>query len=302
MGRIIQSAAGHYQAAGDPKKAFELYQRQLREVAGQPGAKGYQFSANRQIAGILIQMGDMAQADAFLRRNPTAIQEARTSGHPAWRASYARFGQSWEAEIEFGRGMIAEARGQFADAEAAYRLAEQRRRAAMKVLLAADNAPSESYLLQGIDATVLNQARMKARQGRLAEAEVDARRALLSRLKDNGKYHAHTPRYVTGLAAILVEQGRYAEAEQLARVALDINQTLGIAPDSQSTVSLLSQLAAILNLQRKRAEASETFDRIDKAIANWDPLRRQSASPARATSRCPPPCSLNATTSFASAT
>ncbi len=53
---------------------------------------------------------------------------------------------------------------------------------------------------------------MKARQGRLAEAEVDARRALLSRLKDNGKYHPQTPRYVAGLAGILVEQGRYQEA------------------------------------------------------------------------------------------
>ncbi|WP_454622379.1 CHAT domain-containing protein [Bradyrhizobium cenepequi] len=275
MGGLIQSAAAHHQSAGDFKKAFELYQRQLREVAGQPGAKGYQFGANRQIAAILIQMGDIAQADAFLRRNMTAIQEARTSGHPGWRAAYAKVGQSWEAEIEFGRAMIAEARGQFADAEAAYRLAEQRRRIAIKAHLAAGTPISESLLLQGVDITVLSQSRVKARQGKLAEAEVDARRALLSRLKDNGKYHSHTPRYVMGLAAVLVEQGRYAEAEQLARVALDINQTLGIAPDSQLTVSLLSQLAGVLNLQRKREEASEVFDRIDKATANWEPLRRQ---------------------------
>ncbi len=82
-------------AAGDPKKAFELYQRQLREVAGQPGAKGYLFGANRQIAGLLLQMGDVAQAGAYVRENATAIQEARTSGHPAWRASYGKFGQSW---------------------------------------------------------------------------------------------------------------------------------------------------------------------------------------------------------------
>jgi CHAT domain-containing protein len=275
MGRIIQVAAVNYQSAGDPKKAFEMYQRQLRDVAGQPGAKGYLFSANRQVAGILLQMGDVAQADAYLRRNLPAIQEARTSGHPAWRASYSKFGQSWESELEWGRGMIAEARGQFADAGAAYRLAEQRKRAAMKGLLESDNPPTESLLLQAIDIMVLNQARMKARLGRLAEAEVDARRALLSRLKDNGKYNPQTPRYVMGLADILVEQGRYAEAEQLARVALEINQTVHIAADSQSTVQLLNQFASILNLQRKRSEATSIYDRIDKAIANWEPMRRQ---------------------------
>ena len=95
---------------------------------------------------------------------------------------------------------------------------------------------------------------MKLRQGRFAEAEVDARRALLSRLKDQGKYNPGTPRFVMGLADILVEQGRYAEAEQLARVCLEINRTVGVADDSQSTVQLLSQLGGILNLQRKAAK------------------------------------------------
>ncbi|MEH2513488.1 CHAT domain-containing protein [Nitrobacteraceae bacterium AZCC 1564] len=282
-GRIIFLAGLNYMAAGDPKKALDLYLRQLREVAGQPGAKGYLFGANRQIAGLLIQTGDLAQADAYVRKNASAIQEARTSGIPQWRASYAKFGQSWEAEIELGRAMMAEARGQYADAEGAYRLTEQRRRAAMKVLLEADNAPSESVLLQGIDFTVQKQARMKARQGRLAEAEADARRALLSRLKDNGKYHPQTPRYIAGLGAILVEQGRYDEAEKLMRVALEINETLGTAPDAQSTVELMAQLAGVLNLQRKRTEAASMFDRIDQATAKWEPARRQvyELNPAR---------------------
>jgi CHAT domain-containing protein/tetratricopeptide (TPR) repeat protein len=275
MGRIMQLAGAHYQSAGDPKNALELNRRQLRDLAGQPVIKGFQFSANRLIAANLLLMGDVAQADAYVRRNLQAIQEVRTSGMPGLRASYAKLGQNWEAELEFGRGMIAEARGQFGDAEVAYRLAEQRKRAGMKGLLEADDPPAETLLSQGIDATVLNQARMKARQGRLAEAEADARRALLSRLKDTGKYNALTPRYVMGLAGILVEQGRYAEAEQLARVALDINHTIGIAADSQSMVQVLSQFAGILNLQGKRKEAAGVFDRIDVAIAKWEPQRRQ---------------------------
>ncbi len=184
-------------------------------------------------------------------------------------------GQNWEAEVELGRAMIFEARGQFRDAEASYRLGEQRKRAGVKGVMESENPPAETIVLQAIDYTVLSQARMKARQGRFAEAEADARRALLSRLKDQGKYNPSTPRFVMGLADILVEEGRYAEAEQLARVCLEINRTVGVADDSQSTVQLLSQLGGILNLQRKGREAIAVYAQIDKAIAGWEPARRQ---------------------------
>ena len=275
MGRLIALAAQQYSAAGDPKKAFELYQRQLREVASQKGAQGYQFGANRAIAGILIQMGDIAQAEAYLRRSQAPLQEARTSGHPNKRAAYNTYGQNWEAEIELGRAMLFEARGQFREAEASFKLGELRKRAAIKGLLGSEYPPSESSLVLAVDFTVLSQARTKSRQGRFAEAEVDARRALLSQLKNQGKYSAVTPRFIAGLADILVEQGRYAEAEQLARVSLEISRTVGVAEDSLSNVQLLSQLGGILNLQRKGKEAIAVYAQIDKAIANWEPARRQ---------------------------
>ena len=276
MGRLITLAAQQYSAAGDPKKAFELYQRQLREISTQKGGRGYQFGANRQIAAILIQMGDIAQAEAYLRRNQPMLQEARTSGHPIMRSSYNIYGQNWEAEIEIGRAMIFEARGQFREAEASFKLGEQRRRAAIKPMLSgAENPPSESSLLLAVDLTTLGLARTKSRQGRFAEAEVDVRRALLSQLKNQGKYSPVTPRFIAGLADILVEQGRYADAEQLARVSLEISRTVGVAEDSQSNAQQLSQLGGILNLQRKGREAIAVYAQIDKAIANWEPARRQ---------------------------
>ena len=275
MGRLLQFATIQYSAAGDPKKAFEVLQRQLREVVGQADGEGYQFNVYRTIAGILIQMGDIAQAEAYLRRGQPAIQEARTSGHPKWRAAYNTFGQSWEAEIELGRAMIFEARGQFSQAEASYRLAEQRRRASIKGVMSSDNPPGEDVLLQVVDTTILSEARTKAKQGRFAEAEADARRALLARLKAQGKYNPTTPRFIMGLADILVEQGRYAEAEQLARVCLEINRTVGVVDESLSTVQLLSQLGGMLNLQRKLPEATSVFAQIDKATAGWEPAQRQ---------------------------
>ncbi|WP_339038544.1 CHAT domain-containing protein [Bradyrhizobium symbiodeficiens] len=275
LGRILQLQSLQHALAGDPKRSLEIMQRLLRESASMPGAKGLQFNTNRGIASVLIQMGDVAQAEGYLRRSQAAIQEARTSGHPNWRASYAKFGQGWEGELELGRALIFEARGQFADAEVAYRNAELRKRASTKALLEADNPPAETILLQAIDGIILNQARMKAKQGRLAEAEVDARRALLSRLKDTGKYNSVTPRFVMGLAGILVDQGRYEEAEKLGRVALEIANKVGVPEDSQATVQVLSQLAGILTLRRQNAEAGAMFARIDKAVTGWDPRRRQ---------------------------
>ena len=57
-------------------------------------------------------------------------------------------------------------------------------------------------------------ARIKSRMGRIAEAETDARRALLNRLKATGKYNPQTATYIGMLGTLLIEQGRYNEARQ----------------------------------------------------------------------------------------
>ena len=220
-------------------------------------------------------MGDLAQAEAYLKRNLDLIREARTSGIPNWRAFYAQRGQAAESQVEQNRAIVFEARGQYREAEKSYTLAEQRMRAAFKGILEGKNPPPESQLRSVVDGLVLNAAQMKAKQGRLAEAEADSRRALLSRLKDNGKYNPLTTKYIVGLANILVDEGRYAEAETLMRTAIDINRTVGVAEDSQTIVRELSNLALVLNLQHKRQDAIAVYAQIDKATANWDPRRRE---------------------------
>jgi hypothetical protein len=243
--------------------------------ANVPGAKGFLFGGHRQISFFLIQMGDVEQADAYLRRSLTLIQEARTSGLPGWRTNYEQIGQSWESDLEYHRAIMFEARGQYREAETAYRLAELRRRASVKGVLVMKNAPPESQVRQSIDLMVLGQSRTKLKQGRLAEGEADARRALLARLQDQGKYNSVTPRYILGLANALIEQGRYEEAERLTRVALDINREVGVADDSHASAHILATLAAILNLERKTAQAAAVYADLDKATAKWEPQRRQ---------------------------
>ena len=225
MGRLISLAAQQYSAAGDPKKAFELYQRQLREISNQRRGRGYQFSANRAIAAILIQMGDIAQAEAYIRRNQPLLQEARTSGHPgnAGRLTIptARTGKR---KSSIGRAMLFEARGQFRDAEAAFKLGELRKRAAIKPMLSgAENPPSESSLLIAVDFAVLEPGPDEGAAGAFCRGRGRCPSRAAVAVEESGQVQRRHPRFIAGLADILVEQGRYAEAEQLARVALEIS-------------------------------------------------------------------------------
>ena len=228
LGRLEQFLALEYSATGDPKKALEIFQRLARDMNG-AGGEGYQFGAQLNISAILIQMGDLAQAEAYLKRNLTLIHEARTSGLPGWRNFYANKGQAAELQVEHNRAIVFAATGQYSEAEKSFTLAEQRMRAAFKGILSGKNPPPEVQLRGTVDNLVLGEARMKAKQGRLAEAEADLRRALLSRLKDLGKYSSVTTKYIVGLANILVDEGRYSEAETLMRTALDTNRTIGVA-------------------------------------------------------------------------
>jgi len=78
-----------------------------------------------------------------------------------------------------------------------------------------------------------------------------------------------------GLARILLEQGRYGDAETLARAAIQINREMGVADDSHWAVKARVGLGNILTLQRKLPEAAAVYSEIDKAIAGWEPRRRE---------------------------
>jgi CHAT domain-containing protein len=274
FGVFEQGLALAYDAAGGAKKSLAIFLAMTREY-DRPGVRGRLFNTYRHTVQKLILTGDIPLAETYVRRAAALLQEARAMQLPGWRQNYPRMRNGWESDAEAARGALLEARGQFREAEASYQRTEALRRASIKDRHLWDFAPPESQLRLAADGFVLAMGRMKARQGRLAEAEIDVRRALLGRLKDQGKYNPRTTRFVMGLAEILVEQGRYPEAEKLTRTALEINRTIGVADEAPTTAHILSQLGGILNLQRRPAAAAQVYAQLDKAIANWEPQRRQ---------------------------
>jgi hypothetical protein len=134
---------------------------------------------------------------------------------------------------------------------------------------------SPQYQIQiNIDRAIAENGMVKARQGRLAEGEADVRRALLSRLKASSKYNLDTAWVVAQLANLMVEQGRYTDAEMLSRAVLQIYQTLRIAGDSQALATALNDLASILNLQGRWPEPAQLCAAVDAATRTWEPARR----------------------------
>jgi CHAT domain-containing protein len=275
LGRIRRLVAQQYRALGDPKSAIAILDAQVRE-GNVPGRRGSVVNSLTQIAQLEVSMGDLTQANSYASRAEAMVQEARGSPNPNWRAVYPIYGHLWEADADAARGLVFEARGQYSEAEAAYRRAEAFQRAVVKDLPRySPPVPPAEVFLRSADSYLLAVARNEVKQGKLGEAEADARRALLDVLKLEGKYAPATPDFIIGLAGILVEQGRYQEAEKLARSALDVQRTLGVADSAPQRVSVLSGLGNILVAQRKARAAAEIYAEIDRAVAQWTPQQRE---------------------------
>jgi CHAT domain-containing protein len=275
LARTRRVVAQQYKATGNPKDAIAILQVQVGE-GDVPGRRGTVIASLRFIAQMLVSIGDVSQANAYVGRAEAMVSEARGSPNPKWRASYPIYGHNWEADADAARALIFEARGQYADAETAYRRAEAFARASVKDLPRYDPpVPPREQFLQIADGYLLSIARNEAKQGKLSAAEADARRALLGILKAQGKYNPATPPFIIGLAGILVEQGRYKEAEKLGRSALDVLRTIGVADEAPESAAILSSLGNILVLQRKMKEAGEVYAQLDKAMAQWPQQQRE---------------------------
>ena len=259
-----------YGSVGDPKKALEFWLLLARDVNVR-GAQGWLFSIQRNISGQYIRLGDLSQAERYVRQSRSLIQEAR-----GW-STYAGYrGAMWNADIETAAARLFEARGQFREAEASHRRAEGFRREALRLVHTYESLPpAPDALQQLIDNTIALQGLMKARQGRTAEGEADVRRALLSRLGATGQYNLRTANYIGYLANLLIEQGRFSEAEQLTRAQLGILRALEVAKDSDNMAVALNQLGSILNLAGRWEEAASIYGELDEATTGWPPSRKE---------------------------
>ncbi len=248
--------------SGQPEEAIRAHSEAAR-ILEQDGRNRiyWRLHIYRWMIGTnVFFLGNLQEAEALLEKSHALLMEARNS------PGYSENRSSWEGEVEEADARVFAARGQYLQAEAAFHGAQIWK---SQVMAAKSDALSRAETQLSIHYLLAREGLMKARQGRLAEAESDERRALLGVLGSMGKYNHFTPAFVDYLANVLVEQGRYPEAERLARAAVDICQSLGFPNESQMLVSMQVALAEILVIQGRWKDAAEIYDAVDEATKNW---------------------------------
>jgi CHAT domain-containing protein len=260
---IRQALALKMRSAGDPKQALQVAHEML-ENTDQPRLRGRQFYARKLLVQLYVSLGELDQAEAQIRQLDRLWKQSH-----GWPAQVDMFRASWGSQLESAKGIVAQARGRYGEAEEAYRRTQLLMREAMRRSVEWTSAPTELVWESGINSFLSAEGRMKAKQGRLFEAEVDVRRSLLNQLKASGKYTPNSALYIRALAGVLGGQGRHEEAEKLVRTAVDVYDALGVPQDSQVRVAALSHLSGILSFQRRWDEANQVSEQIDAAIKNW---------------------------------
>jgi len=257
---------------GDNKSALQTFLTIVRQNE-KPEAQYKLFVTYRWMSQVYIYLGDLPQAEAYVRKLEALFERYLNSTKDDFRDSNF-------AQFQMARGRLFEARGQFREAEEAYRLAldsiQLFRSGQWQAFIR--NKKIETVIRNNIetmnDNLIASGGRVKARQGRFAEGEADARRALLSRLSLVGKYDLSTTRTIPYLSTILIEQGRYEEAEKLTRTTIEIYLALGASKNSLAYASNLSELGTILGLEKHWSAAAKVYADLEGEIVGWEPTRR----------------------------
>ena len=225
---------------------------------------------SRMVKGALLgasyaNAGDLKTADRFFQEAATTYEKAKT-----W-SGWSRYGDSWTRNVLSSEGRILYAKGRYQEAEEKFREALD---AAESIINNSSSAGNDHIAEMQLRYTAIHVSNLRAdiamslvKQSRLVEAEVMARTGLTGTLQKFGRYSSNTALMVRKLASVITAQGRFAEAERLARAAIDIYAKIGVPEDASVLAAARRKLAGIL-VRRGRWQAALTeYNAIEAALA-----------------------------------
>jgi CHAT domain-containing protein len=260
--RYLAAWIGYELTLGNARVGRELSLRRLgREAPGTPG----RLSATSSAAGSAITLGDLETARSEVSRMRSDLQFMRSD--PRWVQPTLWDMQRQLAQIS---ARLALESGQLTESEQAWReaLAVNQRHVDIEASWTRENnLPPQTYtdlslIIRGSLATAI------MRQGRLVEAEVEARAALLSSLSITGRYSLRTIGLVNVLASILIEQGRFADAARLARISIDSRDAMAIEASSSGSAWSIRLIAQSQALGEDWDGAAATFADLRRRLAS----------------------------------
>ena len=206
------------------------------------GMSNQRMRPNARLAIAYASIGDLRAAEG-------ALNEAARYRLINWLAPYS--GPSLEIFAE-AQAVLLDVTGRHAEAEALSRRIIAR--------WATDRQRARFPWMDEMHALL---ARTLIRQGRLAEAENEAREAALGALAtQEGRYSPHTAWMLRSLTWVYLEQVRSREAETLARAVIKIFEKTETAPESLRFATARADLAAALELQGRDQESLDEYDTI----------------------------------------
>ncbi|MBI1209426.1 MAG: CHAT domain-containing protein [Azospirillum sp.] len=251
--------------AGHRREGLRLRERMVQVIQ----ASGEKFArlttAYATLAVGYAEFGDLAEARSWQDKLNRLLTRLRSG------KNYGEFGVLWEMWPPLVEATILQYEGKLRDAEEAYRrhLAQVEKAAAANV-----QTGREDLVLDNIDRARMNLAlQVLLPQGRVREAEVEVRRALLAQLVRRGRYAPESAAALESLAAVLAEQGRFDDALKLARAGIDVYERTGHGRDSGALAKARMRLGAILSQAGRGSEALAVFEALDRDLVGSAELR-----------------------------
>ena len=221
---------------------------------------------NTFLAWFLTNVGDFAGAEA-------AISEARARVPETYDWTSGReWGPVTRAEVPNHEGQILLGQGRYEEAEAKLREAigiveKDIARGGNSASLNSAGQPLGEVRLRSKSTFEVRLSLALSGQDRLAEAESHARSALKSYLRNFGRHSDRAAFALSALVQILTAQGRFEEAEQLARARVEIFEQMGAGSNSLTLAKAQDILGDSLMGQSRWSEALAEFEKIERVFA-----------------------------------
>jgi CHAT domain-containing protein len=248
---------------GQAETAIELRQRALSLVQGMKGAGGLKVKNESMLVALYTDAGKVALAKRKMAEVEQLLGDTKRFAPPdLWRY------------VWFPRALLAKAR--LMQATGRYDKAATLLQASLKLIIEANKRGLDNdYGKAHIDNIRRNLAMNYLHQGRIVEAEIEARHALLDALSTAGKYSARTPPNLMTLVVVLREQGRLAEATKLAAAALETMQTMGLEKTSLGVIKAKQVLASAHTQAGEIEAALKIYDDLASSLGPGSEIYRR---------------------------
>ena len=216
---------------GNFKRAIELYEQEL----GGEWPRPYQ-----SLVKLYVRVGDLESAERVKKQGLVVCNRVRgLRGWEAWPDIHAAYMEAY----------LLEARGRFAEAEPYYR----------RILRSMTRSMKREFPISYIVAKIYLTNNLK-NQGRLVEAELEARETLKEALGVLGRESEIVGIMIGQLGEIILKQGRLFEAENLMRAGIRVVEKSGVSPDSYIMAQGRMWLGDVLTQKYEFPEATKQYD------------------------------------------